>query len=82
MPACWMDPTREAPQSAAEEGIREPTEPLAPAPPNRNVIGRQHRSGANFGLRNAAVLFLPADINPEQLHEMLRGTNKRKDIGY
>ena len=72
-PACWMDPTREVPQRAAEEGIREHAEPLAPAPPSPNGIGSHHRRGAHFGLRNGAVEFLWADNDLEELRAMLRG---------
>jgi hypothetical protein len=79
-PAGWMDPTHEVRQAAAEEGIGERAKPFAPVPPNPNGIGSHHPGRANFAFRNGAVRCLHADIEPEVLGKLLRGTNTDKNI--
>jgi uncharacterized protein DUF1559 len=64
--ACWMDPTQDLPQAAAEDGFGVP-----------EGIGSQHPGLANAAHRDGAARFLSEQIDTEQLKGLLQGTTDR-----
>jgi hypothetical protein len=74
---CWMDPTREVPQSAAEEGINRGGL-AASASSGSDHISGHHQGGAHFGLRSGAVHFVSESIDREAFIRMLKGTHEEK----
>ena len=74
---CWMDPTHEITQSAAEEGIQR-GELAASASSGSDHITSHHEGGAYFGLRSGAVQFLTENIDRELFTKMLKGTHEEK----
>ncbi len=65
--ACWMNPTEDVPQAAAEEGINVPNG-------SGMAIGSRHPGGANFGHRDGGTRFLSETIDVELLEGLLQGT--------
>jgi hypothetical protein len=66
-PVCWMDPTQDVPQEAADVGINEKEGHTC-------EIGSTHPGGANFGLRSGGCQFLAETVDPEVFKGLLRGT--------
>lgn len=66
-PVCWMDPTQDVSQGAADVGM-DTNAAL------RAEITSPHPGGANFGLRNGGCRFVTETIDPEVFMGLLRGT--------
>ena len=65
---CWMQPDAEITQHAAEtDGINK----------TATSFGSNHTGGANFGLRDGGVNFLTETMNPNQLNDLIRGTDTK-----
>ncbi len=86
-PVCWMDPTREVSQAAADEGID--ARSFGSGPPGPGRIGSHHPGVANFGFRNGAVRPLSSaeddfdEVDRQELFKrLLRGTNTEKSLDY
>jgi len=75
---CWMEPTREVPQSEAERGINIPA-PYRAAPMTSNGITSPHAGGVNFGFRDGSVEFRSDNIDGEAIGKMLRGVGSVDD---